>query len=107
MDIEEDSSSSSDKKIGDPQSEPNSYTLSNPSRVTNSQLSCLHVASGQRFTPLLANQTSSLALRGFIMLNDESPEDGPTEFVDTSLQSIGDGDNEATPPEPFTWTPPE
>lgn len=85
-----------------PQSEPQSFTLENPDRVTRSQESYVHFDLSQRYVPIIAGRKPA----GIIMLKDTQPNE-PEEVTKIQAPSANSSmEEEADPPEAFEWTPP-
>jgi 26S proteasome regulatory subunit N2 len=94
---DEDKTEEKPKKKREP--EPTSFRISNPSRVTKAQANVCTFDLDQRYRPIRPEETPS----GVIMLTDSTPgEDEELGVVKTPAQ-----EEEADPPEPFEWTPPE
>jgi 26S proteasome regulatory subunit N2 len=81
--------------------EPLFYRLSNPCRITKAQAEFCEFDLHQRFRPIRTEEKP----QGVIILTDSSPEE-ETDLGTVKPPSI-ESDDEAGPPEPFEWTPPE
>lgn len=81
--------------------EPLSYRLSNPCRITKDQANFCQFDLDQRYRPIRTEEKP----QGVIILTDSSPEE--EEDVGTVKPPSIESEDEASPPEPFEWTPPE
>ncbi|DAZ93893.1 TPA: hypothetical protein N0F65_004740 [Lagenidium giganteum] len=82
--------------------EPTSFIMSNPSRVTLSQETFVSYDLTQRYVPVVPTRRPA----GIIMLRDTKP--GDEEQVEAVKAPAAAGaENEADPPEPFEWEPPQ
>lgn len=82
--------------------EPSSFAFSTPARVTLAQEAVVAFDLKQRYVPILPAQRSA----GVIILRDTTPDE--KEEVDVVKAPAGAGaENEAEPPEPFEWEPPQ
>ncbi|CAH0490207.1 unnamed protein product [Peronospora farinosa] len=83
--------------------EPNVFTFSTPARVTLAQESVISLDKSQRYIPVMYPVQR---LTGVIMLHDTTPDE--TEDVKAVQAPAASGaENEAEPPEPFEWEPPQ
>jgi 26S proteasome regulatory subunit N2 len=80
--------------------EPSQFSLSNPSRVTPEQEQYVSFDMQQRYVPI--NPRSKPA--GIVILVDRTPEEAE-EVVQVDLPSLDSEKDEASPPEPFEWSP--
>jgi 26S proteasome regulatory subunit N2 len=83
--------------------EPNSFTLSNPSRVTYAQYEYVTPTEGTRYRPVIASKRNL----GVVVLTDSTPnvEDDALMEIEAPPKSGAEGP-EPPCPEPFDWTPP-
>ncbi|CAH0479966.1 unnamed protein product [Peronospora belbahrii] len=83
--------------------EPKVFTFTTPARVTLAQESVISLDKTQRYVPVMYPVQR---LAGVIMLRDTMPDE--TEDVEAVKAPAAAGaENEATPPEPFEWEPPQ
>ncbi|CAI5744626.1 unnamed protein product [Peronospora destructor] len=83
--------------------EPNVFTFTTPARVTLAQESVISLDNTQRYVPVMYPVQR---LAGVIMLRDTTPDE--TEDVEAVQAPAAAGaENEAEPPEPFEWEPPQ
>jgi 26S proteasome regulatory subunit N2 len=82
--------------------EPLSFTLSNPSRVTLTQEQFVVYDLTQRYVPIVPTRRPA----GVIILKDTKPEEAE-EVEDIKTPAVAGTENEAEPPEPFEWSPPQ
>jgi 26S proteasome regulatory subunit N2 len=79
--------------------EPTSFSVSNPARITMAQANVCAFDLSQRYRPIRPEEKPY----GVIMLTDSTPdEEEEVSAVKTPAQ-----EDEADPPEPFEWTPPD
>jgi len=79
--------------------EPTSFSVSNPARITTAQANVCAFDLSQRYRPIRPEEKPY----GVIMLTDSTPdEEEEVSAVKTPAQ-----EDEADPPEPFEWTPPD
>merc|ERR1712227_32407 len=101
MDISTSESKKEEEKIEEEKKvpEPSSYTLSNPSRLTPSQISFISYDLRNRYRPVDIDHKG-----GIIILEDTTPEE-EEEIIELKddLNNGEDGDYDI--PEPFEWTP--
>lgn len=83
--------------------EPSVYTLTTPARVTLAQEAFLTVDPKQRYVPV---NYPAQRLAGVIMLRDSTPEE-QEEVEEIKTPAAAGAENEADPPEPFEWEPPQ
>uniref|UniRef100_K3WVQ1 Uncharacterized protein n=1 Tax=Globisporangium ultimum (strain ATCC 200006 / CBS 805.95 / DAOM BR144) TaxID=431595 RepID=K3WVQ1_GLOUD len=82
--------------------EPSVFTFTTPARVTLTQETVVTFDAKQRYVPILPAQRSA----GVIILRDTTPDE--KEEVDVVKAPTAAGaENEAEPPEPFEWEPPQ
>lgn len=82
--------------------EPSTFTFTTPARVTLAQEAFVTFDTKQRYVPILPAQRSA----GVIILRDTTPDE--KEDVDVVKAPAAAGaENEAEPPEPFEWEPPQ
>ena len=79
--------------------EPTSFSVSNPARITMAQANVCAFDLSQRYRPIRPEEKPY----GVIMLTDSTPE----EEEDVSAVKTPAQEDEADPPEPFEWTPPD
>eukprot|EP00903_Cladosiphon_okamuranus_P016673 g15374.t1 len=91
-----------EKESTKPKREPEatSFKIKNPARVTPSQEPFVHFDLEQRYVPV---RKSGKPL-GIIMLLDRTPDE-PEDVQLVETPSTDPDGEEATPPEPFEWTP--
>ncbi|KAI9983838.1 hypothetical protein PInf_007915 [Phytophthora infestans] len=83
--------------------EPSVFTFTTPARVTLAQESVISLDTAQRYVPVMH---PAQRLAGVIMLRDTTPDE--TEDVEAIKAPAAAGaENEAEPPEPFEWEPPQ
>merc|ERR1712238_555504 len=80
---------------------PSSFRLSNPCRVTEPQVRYTSFDPKGRYQPV----ELSRRLRGILLVSDSKP--GEEEDLGTVRPPSVEEEDEAGPPEPFLWTPPE
>lgn len=80
--------------------EPSCFSLENPSRVTPEQEAFVSFDLNQRYHPV--NPRSKPA--GIVILVDRSPSE-PEEVETIDLPASDATADEASPPEPFEWSP--
>lgn len=79
--------------------EPTSFSVANPARITTAQANVCAFDLSQRYRPIRPEEKPY----GVIMLTDSTPdEEDEVGAVKTPAQ-----EDEADPPEPFEWTPPD
>jgi len=82
--------------------EPNSFTCPNPSRITPSQEPHVEFDMGQRYVPIRPNGKPI----GIIMLKDVKPgEEEDVALVEPPAKNSERPDGDVQPPEPFEWAP--
>lgn len=82
--------------------EPSMFTFTTPARVTLAQEAFVTFDAKQRYVPIMPAQRSA----GVIILRDTTPDE--KEDVDAVKAPAAAGaENEAEPPEPFEWEPPQ
>lgn len=81
--------------------EPLFYRLPNPCRITKAQAEFCTFDLDQRYRPIRTEEKP----QGVIILTDSSPEE--EEDLGTVKPPSIESEDEAGPPEPFEWTPPE
>ena len=81
--------------------EPSSFRLSNPCRVTEPQVRYTSFDPKGRYQPVELGRR----LRGILLVSDSKP--GEEEDLGTVRPPSVEEEDEAGPPEPFLWTPPE
>ena len=79
--------------------EPTSFSVSNPARITMAQANVCAFDLSQRYRPIRPEEKPY----GVIMLTDSTPD----EEEDVSAVKTPAQEDEADPPEPFEWTPPD
>lgn len=79
--------------------EPTSFSVSNPARITMAQANVCAFDLSQRYRPIRPEEKPY----GVIMLTDSTPD----EEEDVSAVKSPAQEDEADPPEPFEWTPPD
>merc|ERR1719444_469326 len=89
--------SSVSRKVKKIKEEPASFRLSNPSRVTSSQVNVCEFDLSQRYVPV-----SKKKCNGVIILRDSTPD----EEEDVGKVKSPAAEHEADPPEVFEWAPP-
>ncbi|RLN98884.1 hypothetical protein BBJ28_00019604 [Nothophytophthora sp. Chile5] len=83
--------------------EPSVFSFATPARVTLAQETVLSLDTTQRYVPVMH---PAQRLTGVIMLRDTTP--GEVEDVEVVKAPAAAGaENEADPPEPFEWEPPQ
>jgi len=80
--------------------EPTTFGLSNPCRITKAQAEVCAFDLQQRYRPIHHEEKPC----GVIMVTDSSP--GEDEDLGTVKAPSIESEDEADPPEPFEWTPP-
>merc|ERR1712137_1437217 len=83
------------------ESEPLSYRLSNPCRITKAQAEYCEFDLEQRYRPIRTEEKPY----GVILVTDSTP--GEDEDLGVVKPPSIESEDEADPPEPFEWTPPE
>ncbi|KAI9916700.1 hypothetical protein PsorP6_016713 [Peronosclerospora sorghi] len=83
--------------------EPNVFTFTTPARVTLAQESVISLDKSQRYVPVMH---PAQRLAGVIMLRDTTPDEAEDVEAVKAPASAG-AENEAEPPEPFEWEPPQ
>lgn len=81
--------------------EPLSYRLSNPCRITKAQAEYCEFDLEQRYRPVRTEEKPY----GVILVTDSTP--GEDEDLGVVKPPSIESEDEADPPEPFEWTPPE
>jgi 26S proteasome regulatory subunit N2 len=81
--------------------EPLSYRLSNPCRITKAQAEYCEFDLEQRYRPIRTEEKPY----GVILVTDSTP--GEDEDLGVVKPPSIESEDEADPPEPFEWTPPE
>lgn len=95
-------SAAATKKTAPVVKEPSSFSFTTPARVTLAQEAVVAFDATQRYVPILPAQRAA----GVIILRDTTPNE--KEEVDVVTAPAGAGaENEAEPPEPFEWEPPQ
>ena len=79
--------------------EPTSFSVSNPARISMAQANVCAFDLSQRYRPIRPEEKPY----GVIMLTDSTPD----EEEDVSAVKTPAQEDEADPPEPFEWTPPD
>lgn len=97
LDTNETAAPVEEKKRKRREQEPSTHVLTNPSRVTSSQIDFCAFDSKQRYAPINKQRPS-----GVIMLRDLTPG----EEEDVGKVKSPSAENEADPPESFEWAPP-
>mmetsp|Transcript_12734 Transcript_12734/g.21325 ORF Transcript_12734/g.21325 Transcript_12734/m.21325 type:complete len:821 (-) Transcript_12734:281-2743(-) len=80
--------------------EPSSFSISNPSRVIDSQVRFVSLQQGQRYVPIVKQMGSPA---GIVMLLDTDPS-APETVEKVERVTLGQEEC-ADPPEPFEWDP--
>lgn len=101
MDIDEDETDEDKKPKKKREPEPSNFRLLNPCRITKSQAECCEFDLGQRYRPISLEEKPC----GVILLTDSAP--GENEDLGTVKAPSIETEDEADPPEPFEWTPPD
>jgi 26S proteasome regulatory subunit N2 len=81
--------------------EPESFTLSNPTRVTRNQEPLISFDSDNRYQPVTRNAKPV----GIVILTDRTPDEEEDVATVDAPPIGGDAEEEADPPEPFEWEP--
>lgn len=103
MDIEGEETEDMEKKPKKKREpEPSFYRLSNPCRITKAQADFCVYDLDQRYRPIRTAEKP----QGVIILTDSSPDEEDKDLGTVKPPSI-ESEDEAGPPEPFEWTPPE
>ncbi|KAL8002353.1 putative armadillo-like helical, 26S proteasome regulatory subunit RPN2 [Plasmopara halstedii] len=103
MDVDTEGSQPTASKKAVMTKEPSVFTFTTPARVTLAQESVISIDMAQRYVPVM-QRTQRLA--GVIMLRDTTPDEA--EDVETVKAPAAAGaEDEADPPEPFEWEPPQ
>lgn len=86
------------------ENEPETFVVSNPSRITRAQRPFVTFNSSEnRYEPVVSDAQKAM---GIVMLRDKRPSE-PGKFVEVDLNPLGDEQKEPEPPEDFVWTPPK
>ena len=88
-------------KQAHPEPEPTSLILGNPARVTLAQEPLVSFNLDQRYVPV---RRSSKPI-GIVVLLDKTPGE-PEDVADVESPPLEGDEDEAEPPEPFEWSPP-
>ncbi|KAG3100482.1 26S proteasome non-ATPase regulatory subunit 1 A [Phytophthora idaei] len=83
--------------------EPSVFTFTTPARVTLAQESAISLDTAQRYVPVMH---PAQRLAGVIMLRDTTPAEAEDVEAVKAPAAAG-AENEADPPEPFEWEPPQ
>uniref|UniRef100_M4BF93 Uncharacterized protein n=1 Tax=Hyaloperonospora arabidopsidis (strain Emoy2) TaxID=559515 RepID=M4BF93_HYAAE len=83
--------------------EPTRFTFKTPARVTLAQESVITLDKSQRYVPVMY---PTQRLTGVIMLHDTMPDEAEDVEAVKAPAAAG-AENEAEPPEPFEWEPPQ
>ncbi|KAG7394239.1 proteasome regulatory particle base subunit [Phytophthora boehmeriae] len=83
--------------------EPSVFTFTTPARVTLAQASVITLETSQRYVPVMH---PAQRLTGVIMLRDTTPDEAEDVEAVKAPAAAG-AENEADPPEPFEWEPPQ
>ncbi|POM79448.1 26S proteasome non-ATPase regulatory subunit [Phytophthora palmivora] len=86
-----------------PVKEPSVFTFTTPGRVTLAQESVISLDTTQRYVPVMH---PAQRLAGVIMLRDTTPDEAEDVEAVKAPAAAG-AENEADPPEPFEWEPPQ
>ncbi len=81
--------------------QPKSFRCSNPSRVTPSQEPFVKFDLDQRYVPISVSSKPA----GVVILKDKFPDE-KDKVIAIKVPRVS-GDEDAEPPEPFEWTPPD
>jgi len=81
--------------------EPTTFKLPNPCRITKAQAEVCAFDTNQRYRPIHHEEKPC----GVIMVTDSTP--GEDEDLGTVKAPSIESEDEADPPEPFEWTPPD
>merc|ERR1712146_122310 len=93
-----------EKKKKKEENEPDTFVVSNPSRITRAQRPFVTFNSSEnRYEPVVSDAQKAM---GIVMLRDKRPSE-PGKFVEVDLNPLGDEQKEPEPPEVFVWTPPK
>lgn len=89
------------KTKGKREVEPTTFSLANPCRITKAQAEVCIFNLNQRYRPIHSEEAPC----GVIMVTDSTP--GEEEDLGTVKAPSIESEDEADPPEPFEWTPPD
>ncbi|KAL4147647.1 hypothetical protein PRNP1_011401 [Phytophthora ramorum] len=103
MEVDAEGAKPATVKKAAPVKEPSVFTFTTPARVTLAQESVISLDTAQRYVPVM-HPTQRLA--GVIMLRDTTPDEAEDVEAVKAPAAAG-AENEADPPEPFEWEPPQ
>lgn len=103
MDVDTEGSKQTASKKTAVTKEPSVFSFTTPARVTLAQESVISLDTAQRYVPVMH---PAQRLAGVIMLLDTTPDEAEDVEVIKAPAAAG-AENEADPPEPFEWEPPE
>lgn len=102
MDINEPENSEDKKSKKKREPEPPRFALSNPCRITKSQIDYCVFKMDQRYHPIRPDEKPC----GVILVTDSTPLEEDDDLGTIKAPSI-ESEDEADAPEPFEWTPPD